>query len=529
MSLIQSAITQRGFERVRDRIAEILATELPQQATLNSLTYLNSTVAVERMIPIHPAELTTSFINVRLANGNYNNYKLLDKDGNYTFFVDCYMKGYSTNDDRGDNLAQTKLQRLTGVVDAIISDSKYITLGWAKPSVSRVEVTEISVQDYSEFKNAENMVMARLVVEVRIQETVEAFNPPPIDKWTTQVYLQLTEQGYIFSGDAPVIPPPPECDPATYQNTNGSFVQNIASGGTYIAPDINITLNGLGFLSVVANTDQDIVLKNTTGDVITPSGISGNEVIIDQTQPAPDATVENSDQTYTDTVSAGDTLVTPDVEISINSVSQGTFPSVKDLDIPFVCPTPDVNTAEIIRSGQVTSYATNDDGALQFGRDTSFTQLAYNNVFGNKNRFTDELGGQTYANKIYIDHSTYDVPNGLIQGFIIGSQQGQAVTSWNNAIAGQPYTFHGYNDWYMVNRSQAEYLSNWGVNSMLEYAPFNFPIVNAATILWTSTTVFSPTTNAWYMGNTRGFLKGLKTANAGLFLFRFFTLAELGV
>ena len=50
-----------------------------------------------------------------------------------------------------------------------------------------------------------------------------------------------------------------------------------------------------------------------------------------------DATVENSDSTYTDTVSSGGTLVTPDVLFSIdNSVGNyisSYYPSVKDVTV----------------------------------------------------------------------------------------------------------------------------------------------------------------------------------------------------
>jgi len=65
-------------------------------------------------------------------------------------------------------------------------------------------------------------------------------------------------------------------------------------------------------------------------------------------------------------------------------------------------------TAKLMKTGQTTSYITGDDGDIEAGRNTDFTTLAENNVFGNTNRFTDELGTQTYTNNIVIDWSTYD-------------------------------------------------------------------------------------------------------------------------
>ena len=64
--------------------------------------------------------------------------------------------------------------------------------------------------------------------------------------------------------------------------------------------------------------------------------------------------------------------------------------------------------ATLMKTGQTTSYRTGDDGDIEAGRATSFSVLSANNPFGNTNRFTDELGGTTYANNIVIDWSTYN-------------------------------------------------------------------------------------------------------------------------
>lgn len=66
------------------------------------------------------------------------------------------------------------------------------------------------------------------------------------------------------------------------------------------------------------------------------------------------------------------------------------------------------STAKLMKTGQTTSYRTGDDGDIEAGRSVDFFTLAENNPFGNTNRFTDELGGQTYTNNIVIDWSTYD-------------------------------------------------------------------------------------------------------------------------
>jgi PKD repeat protein len=49
--------------------------------------------------------------------------------------------------------------------------------------------------------------------------------------------------------------------------------------------------------------------------------------------PPPDATVENSDASYTNTVASGGTLVVPDINIEVNTVVEGQVPALKDVKI----------------------------------------------------------------------------------------------------------------------------------------------------------------------------------------------------
>ncbi len=85
--------------------------------------------------------------------------------------------------------------------------------------------------------------------------------------------------------------------------------------------------------------------------------------------------------------------------------------------------------ATLMKSGQTVSYRTGDDGDIEAGRSTSFLVLADNNPFGNTNRFTDELGGQTYTNNIMIDWSNYNGTN------VLGYKRTlEALKTWNDAV-----------------------------------------------------------------------------------------------
>jgi hypothetical protein len=71
--------------------------------------------------------------------------------------------------------------------------------------------------------------------------------------------------------------------------------------------------------------------------------------------------------------------------------------------------------ATLMKTGQTTSYVSNDFPTV--GRATDFFTLAVNNPFASTARFTDELGGTSYANDIMIDWSTYDNIAGTVLGY----------------------------------------------------------------------------------------------------------------
>lgn len=247
-----------------------------------------------------------------------------------------------------------------------------------------------------------------------------------------------------------------------------------------------------------------------------------------------DAIVENSDVSYTANVASGATLVVPDSNISVNAVLQGQAVSVKPVNIQLtngvttVTPTSvslvgnTVNiqvpaavsrsTAQLMKTGQTTSYRTGDDGDIEAGRNTSFTVLAENNPFANTNRFTDELGGQTYTNNIVIDWSTYD--GSTVLGWR-RTTNGVDI-NWNSAIDGALLVSIGTftTGWRLPNIGEIFSICYWDIAvRLLNYAPFNN---NTNEIYWTSTTTGTATTQAAAMENAaKRILPAAKTTLSG--------------
>jgi hypothetical protein len=265
------------------------------------------------------------------------------------------------------------------------------------------------------------------------------------------------------------------------------------------------------------------------------------KVIIRQTIPT-GATVENSDATYTDTVASGGTLVLPDTDIEVNGVNEGSVPSVNTIDfqltdgvnpvtpdsvtvvgnvvtaqVPACPPAVTRSTATLMKTGQTTQYRAGDDGAIQAGRATNFTTLDTAPVHNDgsatlnttTNRFTDILGGQTYADNIVLDWSTWN--GSTLVGWRRTASTG---VSWNNAIDGALSVSIGIftSGWHLPNRIELASIMSFetGLTHSLNYAPFNL-----TANLWTSTTRPNLTTFAVTLTNNQ-FIMGVVDKTTGV-------------
>ena len=127
------------------------------------------------------------------------------------------------------------------------------------------------------------------------------------------------------------------------------------------------------------------------------------------------------------------------------------------------------STARVLKTGQTTSYRTGDDGDLEVGRLTDFLTLGENNPFGNTNRFTDELGGQTYTNNIAIDWATFDGTN------VLGWRRTNngADISWNDSIDGALLVSIGSytTGWRLPNAMELMNICKYDTTRFFNYAP----------------------------------------------------------
>jgi surface protein len=174
------------------------------------------------------------------------------------------------------------------------------------------------------------------------------------------------DQCAIPSDDVPFDPNPPTqiCLPALIENSDSSYVVNVASGGSLILPDVDILVVDINDNPLDTSTIPSV--KNHIIDVVCNGGtvsnsdssysdtvLSGGTLTLPDitvtdsdgstfTQPSvtnvtctlsPDADVENSDASYSVQVAAGATLTLPDQDIEVNGVLEGDIPSVGTIEI----------------------------------------------------------------------------------------------------------------------------------------------------------------------------------------------------
>ena len=151
-----------------------------------------------------------------------------------------------------------------------------------------------------------------------------------------------------------------------------------------------------------------------------------------------------------------------------------------------------VAESTIPRTGQTTSYATDDDGALQKG------------VVWPSPRFTDN-GDQTVTDNLTGLMWTKDGSTPTV-----GSCTGGAI-NWTSALnyvaCLNTSNYLGHNDWRLPNRTELRSLINYGkadTSAWLNNSAQGFSNVQAA-YYWTSTTFAGYTSGVWIVGMQDGY------------------------
>lgn len=197
MALITTIIPLQSFELVRNQLGAILIDEIHNQSVLNGNNAdIDAKVWLERIVPFDKTEMPA--VNIMLSNGTYDEFNIKQDDGTYIINIDVYTSGKSTAANDGDKLAMLKLQRLIGIIRAIIQDPKYYTLGFNLPFVMKRKIESIQISEPTLQDDALHSVMGRLSLSVKVPETTFIPGAPLIAGNETKVKLYLTDKGYQY-------------------------------------------------------------------------------------------------------------------------------------------------------------------------------------------------------------------------------------------------------------------------------------------------------------------------------------------
>jgi len=296
------------------------------------------------------------------------------------------------------------------------------------------------------------------------------------------------------------------CNPVSIYE-NGLFKEYVAAGGSF-SYNTGACLDG----TVIIEDENNTVLH-------TVNVTSGGSV----TQEIADSNVANSDFTYNASIFAEGNLILPDITHTQTDGSPETLPA----QTPLVCNpgSSGLDSSELVKSGATVSFLTGDDGDLEQGSGVDFVTLSYLNKFGTTDRFTDDVGTQTYTNDVVVDWSTFNQVTDTVLAYK-KTVVPQATLSVH--LAGQPYTNGGFSGWYLCNIRQLINIANLGIyRNVLNYPPFNYNYITSGNRIWSSTMEASNT--AYMLSNTSLAIVAAFTGNYRTFLCRTYTLTELGL
>lgn len=196
MANINTIISTRNFELIRDRIAQILAVELANQKSLTGDTLFDSTVWLERFIPFDQTEMPA--INVYFSDASYDNLTPISSKGRNSFYIDVHMKDKHTAGIDGDKGAALKLHRLIGVIMAILEDPYYVMLDFSPGTIQHTEVSEIKIGQPTSQQDSTQLITGRITFVVNANENTRELSAIDADKYSTSVRLGETEKGFYY-------------------------------------------------------------------------------------------------------------------------------------------------------------------------------------------------------------------------------------------------------------------------------------------------------------------------------------------
>lgn len=192
--MLETLIPVQNFELVRDRLALVLQAELENQQYLGA-DIIVPTIYIERGVPFNDTELPA--INVQYSGGAYGNKDVTQVQGTYTYYIDIMAQNSTAGTERGDMLAMIAVQRLAGLVRAILDNPLYITLGFSRPSLGHVEASSMQIAERGD-TDAKNNAMARVIYIAQVAEGNVLITAPEFAAANSAIKIDISEAGFLY-------------------------------------------------------------------------------------------------------------------------------------------------------------------------------------------------------------------------------------------------------------------------------------------------------------------------------------------
>jgi hypothetical protein len=202
MAKINTPISLSAQELIRDKIVQILALELPNQATLLNDQDVNAEVERERNTAIQFTELP--LINIALARTDGQKQNQTANTGSYYYDIDIYTKGLNDEDGDdvdGDELAAIKNQKIHRVVTGILSATVYRKLDLPAGIVNSLNVISYQPQRSLKIGDSENTDQARIQVKVDATDSNITEVALALIKSSTESTLGASGKKYVWVWD----------------------------------------------------------------------------------------------------------------------------------------------------------------------------------------------------------------------------------------------------------------------------------------------------------------------------------------
>lgn len=280
--------------------------------------------------------------------------------------------------------------------------------------------------------------------------------------------------------------------------------------------EVQTEINPLGFNGTFLTTFPDPmprfeVRRESDSSVIGTGDITAPVVLL------PTQVVKDTNGATIATHEVNEPAEVPDSVLTLPDGSPGILPASSPFDIRTLRSGIVYAVNEGMFSGELRNFLTGDERwayinglftqdypvySEQFTRLVDFFTLADNNIYGNANRFTDDLGTQVYAARIVLDHFT---------GIAWYSPASAMTGNWNTAVGGcRALTVGGHTDWVLPPLGILRTIINNNSNIRISYAPFNID----GQSVHSSTSNPSSTANSLPMQNSGTFQSTPKTTIA---------------